>query len=70
MQMELDELLVNYEKLIGDKLSLFHVMLGNLREISKNNESVICAEEEIARLRTNMDFIKREGTQKINLLDE
>ena len=41
-----------------------------MREISRNTESVVCAEEEIARLKANMDFVKRDIAQKRRLLDE
>ncbi|TNV72326.1 hypothetical protein FGO68_gene11876 [Halteria grandinella] len=70
MQEELDHLLQQYEKLVGEKLHLFTEMLSNMREISRNNESVICADEEIARIKTNMDFVKRDIFQKRRLLDD
>lgn len=70
MQEELDHLLQSYEKLVGEKLHLFSEMLSNMREIARNNESVICADEEIARIRTNMDFVKRDIFQKRRLLDD
>ena len=70
MQQELDDLLLQYEKLVGDKLHLFTEMLSTLREITRNNESVICAEEEIARLKTNMDFVKRDIVQKRRMLED
>lgn len=68
MQDELDQLLEDYERLVSEKLGLFSEMLTNLREIGHNNESVICAEEEIARLKTNMDFVKRDIFQKKKLV--
>lgn len=55
---------------MSEKIHLFSEMLTNLREISHNNESVICADEEIARIRTNMDFVKRDIFQKKRLLDD
>ena len=67
---DLDALLLHYERLVSQKLSLFADLLENLREITRSNESVICAEEEIARLRTNMDFVKRDIHQKKRLLDD
>lgn len=70
MQGELDGLLKQYQQLVGEKLALFQEMLANLREINRNNESVVCADQEIARLRTNMDFVKRDILQKRRLLDD
>ena len=70
MQGELDDLLGQYEKLVGDKLHLFAAMLESLREIGRTNESVICAEEEIARLKNNMDFVRRDALQKKRMLDD
>lgn len=70
MQAELDGLLSQYEKLVGDKLVLFQEMLGNLREMGRSNESAVCAEEEIARLKTNMDFVKRDILQKRRMVDD
>jgi chromosome segregation ATPase len=55
---------------VGEKLHLFTEMLSNMREIARNNESVICADEEIARIKTNMDFVKRDIFQKRRLLDD
>jgi hypothetical protein len=70
MQAELDDLIKQYEKLVGDKLHLFSEMLSNLREINRTNESVICADEEIARLKTNLDFAKRDTLQRKRMLQD
>lgn len=70
LQDELDTLLVQYEKLVADKIKLFSQMISNLREISRNNESVVCADEEISRLKTNMDFVKRDIYQKKRMLGD
>ena len=53
---------------MSEKLGLFGDMLANLREMSRSIESVVCAEEEIARLKTNMDFVKRDIFQKSRML--
>ncbi len=68
LQKELDHLLTQYQGLVTDKLALFSDLLSNLREINSQNESVICADEEIARLKTNLDFTKRQIQQKRRLL--
>lgn len=43
-------MLAQYQKLVSEKLALFSEMLVHLREVNRCNESVVCAEEEIARL--------------------
>lgn len=70
MQGELESLLHQYEKLVGEKLHLFNEMLSNLREISRNNESVICADEEISRLKASLAFVQRDIGQKKHLLHD
>jgi archaellum component FlaC len=70
LKSELDNLLAEYERLVSEKLVLFSDMLANLREMSRSNESVVCAEEEIARLKTNMDFVKRDIFQKSRMLQD
>lgn len=45
MQDELANLIKQYEKLVGDKIHIFNDMLANLKEISKNNDSIIKNEE-------------------------
>jgi hypothetical protein len=68
LQRDLDNLLSQYQTLVSDKLSLFGDLLANLREITRQNESVLCADEEIARLKVNLDFTRREIMQKKRLL--
>jgi hypothetical protein len=41
MQDELASLIKQYEKLIGDKIVIFNDLISNLKEIMKNNESII-----------------------------
>ena len=45
MQDELQGLIKQYDKLVGDKIHLFNDMIGNLREISRNNDNIIKNEE-------------------------
>ncbi len=37
LQGEVSTLIKQYEKLVGDKIHIFNDMIGNLREISQNN---------------------------------
>ena len=57
MQEELQGLIKQYEKLVGDKILIFNDMIGNLREISKNNDNIIRNEEQIARLKNNVEIV-------------
>ena len=45
-------------------------MLGHVRDITRSNESVVCAEQEIARIRTNMDLSHREIAQQRRLVHD
>jgi hypothetical protein len=60
MQAQIQQKMQDYEFLINQKITLFDELLSNIREITRSNESVICAEQEIARIRTNTDFNHRE----------
>jgi len=64
MQAQIQQKMQDYEFLINQKITLFDELLSNIREITRSNESVICAEQEIARIRTNTDFNHRETTAK------
>ena len=57
MQDELQGLIKQYDKLVGDKIHLFNDMIGNLREISRNNDNIIQNEEQIARLKNNVEIV-------------
>lgn len=70
MQDELSNLIKQYEKLVGDKIHIFNDMLANLKEISKNNDSIIKNEEQVARLKTNVEIVQRDINQKKRMILE
>lgn len=57
MQDELAALIKQYEKLVADKIDIFNNIIHNLKEISKNNDNIIKNEEEIARLKNNVEIV-------------
>lgn len=68
MQAQIQQKMQEYEFAINQKITLFDDLLHNIRDITRSNESVICAEQEIARIKTNMDFSHREIAQKRRVL--
>lgn len=60
MQDELQGLIKQYEKLVSDKILIFNDLIANLKEISRNNESIVQNEEEIARLKNNAEIVHRD----------
>ena len=43
-------------------------MIGQLRELSLNNSSIIQNEEQVARLKNNVEIVQRDINQKRRLL--
>jgi hypothetical protein len=61
-------LIKQYEKLIGDKILIFNDMIGNLKEISRNNDNIVKNEEEVTRLKNNVEIVQRDINQKKRML--
>ena len=47
---------------------MFSDMIGNLKEISKNNENIVKNEEQISRLKNNVEIVQRDINQKKRML--
>lgn len=43
-------------------------MIGNLKEVAQNNESIVRNEEQIARLKNNVEIVQRDINQKKRML--
>jgi len=57
MQEELSGLIKQYEKLVSDKILIFNDMITNLKEISRNNDNIVKSEEEVSRLKNNVEIV-------------
>ncbi len=57
-----------YDKLVTDKTQIFGDMINNLKEISRNNDNIIKNEEQIARLKNNVEIVQRDINQKKRIL--
>ena len=60
MQEELSGLIKQYEKLVSDKILIFNDMITNLKEISRNNDNIVKSEEEVSRLKNNVEIVQRD----------
>jgi len=68
MNDELQLLIKQYDKLVSDKTHIFGDMITNLKEISRNNDNIVHNEEQIARLKTNVEIVQRDINQKKRIL--
>jgi hypothetical protein len=68
MNEELQSLIKQYDKLVTDKTQIFGDMINNLKEISRNNDNIIKNEEQIARLKNNVEIVQRDINQKKRIL--
>lgn len=50
-------MLKQYEKLVGDKIHIFDDLIASLKEVAQNNESIVRNEEQIARLKNNVEIV-------------
>lgn len=60
MNDELQSLIKQYDKLVTDKTQIFGDMINNLKDISRNNDNIVKNEEQIARLKNNVEIVQRD----------
>ena len=60
MQDELKSLIKQYEKLVGDKILIFNDLIHNLKDVSKNNDTIVRNQEEMARLKCHVEIVQRD----------
>ena len=60
MQDELKSLIKQYEKLVVDKILIFNDLIHNLKDVSKNNDTIVRNQEEMARLKCHVEIVQRD----------
>ena len=62
------ELIGQYELLVSDKIHIFTEVIRNMKEIGKNNDSIVNNEEAITALKSNVEIVQRDIGQKRRML--
>ncbi len=65
---ESHELIGQYELLVSDKIHIFTEVIRNMKEMGKNNDSIVSNEEAITALKSNVEIVQRDIGQKRRML--
>ena len=64
MQQELGMLIFDYENVINDRVTMIGEMITELKNISNSQEDRLAAEEDIMRVKSQIDLASRDNSQK------
>lgn len=64
MQIELENLVRNFEKVAGERISAVKALINELQNVFNSNVQVIAVREDIQRVKNAIDLAQRDILQK------